>query len=147
MHKDEDVVLKLKVKGAKEVTGKDIEKNADVEIANPELVLAHLSSKDATFEVDIYVSKGRGYIPTEEKVSEDKGVGVINIDSVFTPVENVSMNVENVRVGKMTNYDKLTMDITTDGSLTPEEAVHQASEILINHFTVLAGKEVNEDVE
>jgi len=140
VHTSEPVVLKLKAKGKKEVTGADIEKNSDVTIANPELVLVTLTSKDAELDMEIHVAQGRGYVPTEEREDEDTGIGVINIDSIFTPVRNVGLNVENVRVGEITNYDKLIMDITTDGSITPEEAVEASSQILINHFNLLVNK-------
>lgn len=137
---DEVLVLKLKAKGKKEVTGADIAKHNDVEVSNPELVIATLTDKNAEIEMDIYVAQGRGYVTTEEKDNKGLGVGVINIDSIFTPVRNVSVEVQNVRVGEMTNYDKLTMTITTDGSISPEEAVKKSSAILIDHFSLLTEK-------
>lgn len=137
---DEVLVLKLKAKGKKEVTGADIAKHNDVEVSNPELVIATLTDKNAEIEMDIYVTQGRGYVTTEEKDNKGLGVGVISIDSIFTPVRNVSVEVQNVRVGEMTNYDKLTMTITTDGSVSPEEAVKKSSAILIEHFSLLTGE-------
>ncbi|MFH1565135.1 MAG: DNA-directed RNA polymerase subunit alpha [bacterium] len=133
----ETVILKLKVKGKKEVKASDITKNAEVSISNPDFVLANLTSKDAELEMDIHVRQGRGYTPIEEREHEEKSVGLINIDSIFTPIRNISINVENVRVGRMTNYDKLIMTIGTDGSIDPKDAVKQASEILIDHFKLL----------
>lgn len=133
----ETVILKLKVKGKKEIKAGDIEKNAEVSISNPDLVLANLTSKDAELEIDIYARQGRGYVPVEEREQEEKIVGLINIDSIFTPIRNISINVENVRVGRMTNYDKLVMTIGTDGSIDAKDAVKQASEILIDHFKLL----------
>jgi DNA-directed RNA polymerase subunit alpha len=142
----EPVVLKLKAKGKKTVKASDIEKNSAVEIGNPDLVLATLTSSDAEIDMEIYVAQGRGYVPTEEKEKNNEGVGVISIDSLFTPVVNVGLKVENVRVGQMTNYDKLIMDITTDGTITPQEAVEQSSKILIDHFKLLAGEETVDEV-
>jgi DNA-directed RNA polymerase subunit alpha len=137
---EEVLVLKLKAKGKKEVTGADIAKHNDVEVSNPELVIATLTDKNAEIEMDIYVTQGRGYVTTEEKDNKGLGVGVISIDSIFTPVRNVSVEVQNVRVGEMTNYDKLTMKIVTDGSISPEEAVKKSSVILIEHFSLLTGE-------
>jgi DNA-directed RNA polymerase subunit alpha len=134
---EERVVLKLKAKGKKEVKASDIQKSADVIISNPDLVLANLTSKDAELEIEIHVKQGRGYVPIEERENEEKSVGVINIDSIFTPIRNISINVENVRVGRMTNYDKLIMTIKTNGSIKAEDAVKKSAEILINHFKLL----------
>lgn len=141
VHSDKSVVLKLNITGKKEVLAGDIEKNSEVEIGNPDLVLANLTSKDAKLEMEIYVAQGRGYVPTEDREDEEKNIGVINIDSIFTPVLRVSINVENVRVGQMTNYDKLILDIVTDGTLDAEEAVKRSAQILIDHFSLLTKSE------
>ncbi len=137
---DEPVVIKLKVTGKEgEVKASDIEPNADVEIVNPDLVIATMTSKDATLDMEITVGRGRGYSPTEEREASGE-IGLISVDALFSPVINVSVHVENTRVGEITNYDKLIMNILTDGSITPEEAVDSATEILLNHFNWIKGQ-------
>lgn len=136
---DEPVRLTLKAKGLTEVTGADIEKNALVEIVNPEMVIATLTSKDASLEMDIIVGRGRGYSAVEDRDTKVKGeIGMIQIDALYSPLKNVGYSVENARVGDITNYDKLVMTIDTDGSISPEEAVREASKILIDYFSLLA---------
>ena len=133
---DELVRLELKVKGQKVVTGKDFEKNSDVEVVSKDLQICELTDKAASFEMEIWVNKGRGFIPTEVREKEKMEIGVIAIDSIYTPIKNVAFRVENVRVGQQTNFDKLVMDIETDGTLTPREALTQSSEILVEHFNL-----------
>lgn len=132
------VKLLLKVNGEKEVLAKDIMPSTEVEIANPNLPIATLTNKAAELEMEIFVSQGRGYVPTEARDKENLEVGAIAVDSIFTPVQNVGFKVENVRVGQMTNYDRLLLDIETDGIVTPEEALKEAAKILINHFNFVA---------
>ena len=139
VHSAEPVRLELKAKGEKKVTGKDIKPTADVEIVNPEQVIATLTDKDAEIEMELLVSQGRGYIPTELQEKENLEVGMIPIDAIFTPARNVGFKVENVRVGQMTNYEKLILTIETDGNLSPQEALHQATQILMDHFNFIAG--------
>jgi len=140
---EEPQKLKLKVKGKKEVKASDIEKNADVEIVNPELVLASTTDKDSELDMEITVSQGRGYLPIEERRKEDLEIGTILIDALFTPVKNVGFKREDVRVGEITNYDKLVINLETDGTITPQEAVKQAAQILMDHLNLLVGaKEV-----
>ena len=134
---DEPVVLKLSASGVKTITAADITKNADVEIVNPELVIANLTDAKSTFEMELTVRKGRGYASTEERVGETYDIGTIAIDALFSPVRNVGYHVVNTRVGDITNYDKLIMNIETDGTMTPEEAVEQSSKILIDYFSIL----------
>ena len=138
VYSTEPVRLKLKAKGEKEVTGKDIEKNADVEVVNPDLVIATLTSKDAELEMELVVNQGRGYVPTEAKEKENTETDMIVIDSIYTPIRNVGFRVENVRVGQMTNYESLVMTVETDGTITPEEALSQANQVLIDHFNFIA---------
>jgi DNA-directed RNA polymerase subunit alpha len=140
VHADEPVILKLVRKGSGEITAKDIEANADVEIINTDLVIATMTDDKATFEMEITVSKGRGYLPTEEREEAPTDIGVIAIDALFSPVRSVGLKVENTRVGEITNYDKLLMTIGTDGTVTPQEAVEQATKILLNHFTWIQGQ-------
>jgi DNA-directed RNA polymerase subunit alpha len=140
VHSEEPVTLKLVTSKEGVVTAALIEKNADVEIANPELELATVTDGKSTLDMEITVSRGRGYVPTEERDSAPTEIGVISVDAMFSPVRNVGFRVENTRVGEITNYDKLIMNITTDGTVTPQEAVEQATKILLNHFTWIQGQ-------
>ena len=137
VHSDEEIKLKLSVSGKKEVTAKDIEKNSDVEIINTDLKLAEVTDAKGSLEMEIMVSAGRGYRLTESNKKEAKELGYLELDSVFSPVTAVSLKVENVRVGKMTNWDKLILDITTDGTMTFEEAFNDSVGILVNQFSAL----------
>lgn len=131
------VVLKLSETGEATVTAGHIEPNADVEIINPELVLAHVTDPKTELEMELYIRKGRGYSPTGERTNEFYDLGTIAIDALFSPVRNVGYRVENTRVGEITNYDRLLMNIETDGTITPEEAVHEATKILMDHFSIV----------
>lgn len=133
----EPVKLTLKVKGAKTVTAGDIDANSDVEIVNPEMKIATVTDDGGTFEVELTVGRGRGYIPTEQRTGESNDIGTIAIDSLYSPVRNVGYRIENTRVGEITNYDKLVMTIETDGTITPEEAVKESAKILIDYFSIL----------
>ncbi|MDO9399174.1 MAG: DNA-directed RNA polymerase subunit alpha [bacterium] len=141
MFTEEIVKLELVARGEKEVMASSISKNSQVEIANPDLVLANITDMAGVLEMEIFVSSGKGYMATEGRENEKHEIGYIGIDSIFTPVLAVGINVENVRVGKMTNWDKLILDITTDGTITPEDAFAYATKILIKQFTALIGGE------
>ena len=134
---EEPVTLVLKAKGVGAVTAKSIEANSDVEIISSDLVIATLTDAKATLEVELTVERGRGYRPTEEREDESRDIGIIAVDALFSPVRNVGYRVENTRVGEITNFDKLIMSIETDGSITPEDAVRQASRALIDYFSIL----------
>ncbi|TAM56803.1 MAG: DNA-directed RNA polymerase subunit alpha [Chloroflexota bacterium] len=138
------VQLKLVKAGAGPVIAADITETADVEIVNPELPLMTLDSDDVTIEMDLTVERGVGYLAAER--TEALPIGVIPVDAIFTPVRKVDYAVENTRVGQMTNYDKLTLEIETDGTLLPEEALARAAEILVAQFSLFtqAGKPVGE---
>lgn len=140
VHTEEPVTLKLTASKEGVVTAAAFEKNADVEIANPTLELATITDAKASFELEITVSRGRGYVPTEERDSAPTEIGMIAVDAMFSPVRNVGFRVENTRVGEITNYDKLIMNITTDGTVTPQEAVEQSTKILLNHFSWIQGQ-------
>ncbi len=139
---DHPVQLKLAKTGAGEVTAADITPSAEVEIINPELHLMTLDSGDVTVEVDLTVESGIGYLGAER--TEPLPIGVIPVDAIFSPVRRVNYTVEPVRVGQMTNYDKLTMEIETDGSISPEESLSMAADILVRHFSLFTatGKQV-----
>src|SRR5438093_3730152 len=126
------VQLRLIKSGAGPVTAADIVESADVEIINPELVITTLDSDDVTLEMDLTVERGVGYLGAER--SEQLPIGVIAVDAIFTPVRKVNYWVESMRVGQMTNFDKLTLEIETDGTITPEEALSRSAEILVNQF-------------
>lgn len=138
---DEPVKLHLKAKGKKVVTAKDIKKNSDVEIVNPDLEIAHLTATKSKLDMEIVVNKGRGYVPKEEKTEEKEDVNMMVIDSIYSPVLNVGYKVEDVRVGQITDYDKLTLTVETDGTITPKEAVQQATGILMDYLKTLLPEE------
>ncbi len=138
---DEPQYLVLTKTGKGPVTGKDIKLTSDVEIANPEQLIATLDDAKAKIGMEIRVEKGRGYLPVENRENEKLEVGMIAVDALFSPVRRVRYNVENTRVGQMTNLDKLVMDIETDGTVSPADAVAQAADLLVEHFGVVAGKE------
>ena len=128
------VQLKLVKSGAGRVTAADITETADVEIVNPELELMTLDSDDVTVEMDLTVERGVGYLAAER--TEQLPIGVIPVDAIFSPVRKVNYWVENTRVGQMTNYDKLTIEIETDGTMSPEEALSRAAEVLVGQFSL-----------
>lgn len=135
-HSWEPVQITLSAEDAGQVTAGDFTKNADIEILNPDQVIATLD-KGARFEMEVTIEKDRGFRPTDE-AQVSKEIGHVLVDASFTPVERVKVDVENTRVGQMTNYDKLVMEITTNGSVSPHEAVVDASNVLIDHYKVFA---------
>jgi DNA-directed RNA polymerase subunit alpha len=126
------VQLRLIKSGAGAVTAADVAESADVEIVNPDLVLMTLDTDDVTVEMDLTVERGVGYLGAER--AEALPIGVIAVDAIFTPVRKVNYWVEAMRVGQMTNYDKLTIEIETDGTISPEEALSRSAEILVSQF-------------
>lgn len=131
--------LRIVKKGKGAVTAKDIQVNADVEIVNPEHVIATLDDDKADFIMDLVVETGRGYRTIEEG-SAKKASDMIAVDAIFSPVLRVRYKVENTRVGQMTDLDKLLITVETDGTITPRDAFEEASAILVNQYTALAGK-------
>jgi DNA-directed RNA polymerase subunit alpha len=126
------LTLKLVKRGAGPVTAADISESADVEIVNPDLVLLTLDSDSGSIEMDLTVESGMGYRPAEH--TEEMPIGVIPVDAIFSPVRRVNYQVEKTRVGQMTNYDKLTLEIESDGTTTAEAALSQAADILVREF-------------
>ncbi len=122
------------------MTAADIEAPADLEILNPDLEIAHLSGK-GKFEIVLAIGRGRGYMPAELNRGEQHTIGVIPVDSIFSPVRRVAYEVEAARVGQRTDYDKLRLDITTDGSVNPKDAVAAAAEILIRQLAIFTDLE------
>lgn len=134
VYSEEPAVLKLSAKGKGKVTAADIEKSLDAEVINPEALIANLTDDSAAIEMELTVAKGIGYVPVEEQERGKGEIGNIAVDSIFTPVINVGLSVEATRVGQKTDYDKLVLDITTDGTINPIDAVKKAAEILTNQF-------------
>src|SRR5689334_12744161 len=130
-----EVEVRLTKRGAGMVTAGDIEAPADLEILNPELEIAHLSD-NGKLEMTVTIGRGRGYVPAELNRGPEHTIGVIPIDAIFSPVRRVSYDVEAARVGQRTDYDKLRLDITTDGSIEPRDAIGQAADILIRQLAI-----------
>ena len=147
MHADEPVVLRIEKKGQGEVRASDIMPEAKVEIVNPDLHIATIVD-DVEFNAEFVVKKGRGYKTAEELTDPDAAVGIIPIDATFSPVRRVRYHIENTRVGKMTDYDRLVLEIWTDGTVYPEEALVEASLILRKHLNPFVKYfEIGEELE
>ena len=130
-----EIEVRLTKRVAGTVTAKDIESPAELVILNPELEIANLSEK-GKLEMTLTIGRGRGYVPAELNRGPEHTIGVIPIDSIFSPVRRVAYDVEAARVGQRTDYDKLRLDVTTDGSISPKDAIAQASEILIRQLAI-----------
>lgn len=131
---DEPKTAYIEFEGEGVVHASDIQVDSDIEIENPDQVIATLDSADCKLNMEMTITKGRGYISADKGKSEDQPIGVIAVDSIYTPVDRVNMNVENTRVGQQTDYDKLTLDVWTRGTLSPEEAVSLAAKVLSEHL-------------
>ncbi|HET7578402.1 MAG TPA: DNA-directed RNA polymerase subunit alpha [Bacillales bacterium] len=138
LYSDEEKTLEIDVQGEGKVTAADIIHDSDVEILNPDLHIATLS-KDAHLHMKITARRGRGYVPAEANKHDDQPIGIIPVDSIYTPVSRVNYQVENTRVGQVTNFDKLTLDVWTDGSIRPEDAVSLGAKILTEHLNIFVG--------
>jgi len=141
---DEPVKLYLSVKGEKTVTAGDIKTTSDIEVINKEAPIATLTDKKAELEIEIEVASGLGFVPVESRKKDKLEIGVIAVDALFSPVRKVNFEVENMRVGDRTDYNRLRFDIETDGSTTAEEAFKKAGEILVEQFKSLVAEEVGE---
>ncbi len=140
MHTDEPHVLALKVKGERTVTAADIQADAEVELMNPEEIVAHLTAKDAELDIELKVERGLGYSPVEARKAQGRlPIGTIAVDAIFTPVLRVNYTVDNMRVGERTDYNRLRLEIETDGSVSPSFALAQAVQIMKDHFEKIAG--------
>lgn len=137
-HSDEAVTVTVKAKGEGVVTASSIKCPSSIEVVNGDQVIATLTDKKAEFEMEITVDRGLGYIPVEAREEEEREIGEIAIDAIYTPIKRVNYEVENMRVGKRTDYDKITLEIVTDGTLSPLEAFNQAVAILVAQFSVLS---------
>lgn len=127
----------IEFEGEGTVTAADIQVDQDIQIMNPELVIAHLNGgPDSKLFMELTITNGRGYVSAEKNKTEDTPIGVIAVDSVYTPVERVNLSIENTRVGQMTDYDKLTLDVYTNGTLGPDEGVSLAAKVLSEHLSL-----------
>ena len=131
---DEPKTAYIEYEGEGVVCAKDIQVDPDIEIMNPDQVIATLDSADCKLNMEITITKGRGYISADKGKADDQPIGVIAVDSIYTPVDRVNMSVENTRVGQQTDFDKLTLDVWTRGTLNPEEAVSLAAKVLSEHL-------------
>jgi DNA-directed RNA polymerase subunit alpha len=146
----EETVVVLKAKGEKKVKASDIKCTSEVEVVNPEQEIATLTAKSSDFEIEITVKHGIGYVPVEQQNREEKEIGTIAIDAIYNPIKRVNFSVENMRVGKRTDYDRILLEIISDGSITPQEAYQETVEILMAQFNAisdLSGKDDEEEGE
>jgi len=135
LHSNEPQVLKLKVNGEKKIYAKDFENNPMVDIMNSDLYITEITDKKGKIEMEVIVEKGLGYSQIEERKEEKIPIGTIAVDAIFSPVQKVNFQVEDMRVGEKTDYNRLIFSIETDGSISPKEALNKASVILKDHFT------------
>ncbi len=133
---DDPKVAYIDYTGEGVVRASDIKVDSEVSIMNPDQVIATLSGKDAKLYMEITITKGRGYVGADRNKSDDLPIGTIAVDSIYTPVERVNMTVQNTRVGNMTDYDKLTLDVFTNGTLAPDDAVSLAAKVLSEHLSL-----------
>jgi DNA-directed RNA polymerase subunit alpha len=141
MHSSEPVRLFLKKKGEGAATAADIKETDQVEIMNKDLHIATLDNKASDLDMEIIVQPGRGYVPVEMRENEKLEIGMIAVDAIYTPIKNINFEVTNTRVGQLTNFDKLTVTLETDGTITGEEALNIAALILVDHFRMLVTDE------
>lgn len=127
----------LKVKGDNEVTGADFKCPSQIKLINPDLHIATITDKKTELEIELNIEKGVGYVPKDQIKTKKGEIGAIAVDAIFTPIKNVNFQVENMRVGDRTDFDKLSLEIETDGTITPEEAFFEACDILIKHFNII----------
>ena len=142
MHGDDEMVkVTLKAKGEGAVCAEKIHTPSSLEVVNGDQLIATLTDKKAELEMELTVERGLGYIAVEHQARREKEIGVIAIDAIYTPIERVNYTVENMRVGKRTDFDRITLEVLTDGSITPEEAFQRAVSILIGQFSALRSEE------
>jgi DNA-directed RNA polymerase subunit alpha len=139
LHSSGPVTLTLKVKGEKKVKASDIKLTSDVEIVNKDANIATLTDKKADLDMEIGVDSGLGYVPVEQRKKEKLSIGFIAVDAIFAPIKKVDYEVENMRVWDRTDFNRLRVDIETDGSISPEEAFQKAAQILVDHFGLFVG--------
>ena len=144
LHGDGPVKLTLDVKGERAVTAADIKLTSDVELINEDQHIATVTDKKLGLSMELEIEKGIGYVPVEQRQKEKLAIGVIAVDAIFSPVKVVNFKIENVRVGQRIDFNKVVMEIETDGSVEPEEALKKASEILMDHFKLISDVKTEE---
>ena len=139
--------VELKSVGEKEVKAKDIKLTSEIEIINKDIHIATLTNNKAKLEMEIEIGTGLGYVPVEQRKKEKLEIGSIAVDAIYTPIKKVNYEVENMRVGDRTDFNRVKIEIETDGSMVPEDAFKKATEILVDHFMVFVGerKEIKEE--
>ena len=147
MFTDDPVILTINASGAKTITGKDIKAPSNIEIISKDQHIATITDKKTTLEIELTAERGIGYMPVEQRQKEKISVGTIAVDAIFSPITNVNFAVENIRVGQRTDYNKLVMDISTDGTIAPREALLKAVELLNDNFRVLSDAFVGEKID
>lgn len=143
----EPQTLTLKVKGEAEVIAADIKGNAEVSVANPDVKIATLTAKDAELDLEITVERGLGYVPVLAQKMGKLPIGTIALDAIFSPVRNVNFTVSNMRVGEKIDYNKVRLEVETDGTISPSRAIHKASDILLDHFKNIADIDIKDTDE
>ncbi|ANU26777.1 DNA-directed RNA polymerase subunit alpha [Planococcus versutus] len=138
IYSDEEKVIEIDIKGDGTVTAADITHDSDVEILNPDLYIATIA-KNGHLRMRMYANRGRGYARADQNKREDLPIGVIPVDSIYTPVSRVNFQVENTRVGQLAHFDKLTLDVWTDGSIGPKEAIALGAKIFTEHLNIFVG--------
>lgn len=137
MHSPEPQKATLKVKGEREVKGGDFELPSQIELITPKVHIATITNKNTTLELEIQIESGIGYVPVEQREKEKLSIGEIQLDAIFTPIKKVSFRTENMRVGDRTDFNKLKIEIETDGTITPEESLVKAADVLVKHFSLI----------
>jgi len=148
LHRDEPIKISLKIKGEKAINAGMFKCPSDIEVVTKDAHIATITSPKGEIDMEVEVGNGLGYVPVEQQERGEKEIGVIAVDAIYTPIKRVNYTVDNMRVGKKTDYEKITLDIVTDGSITPEEAFSKAVAILTEQFSVLTEIEsANEEDE
>lgn len=137
LHGDGPVKVTLAEKGEKNITAGDIKLTSDIEIINDDQHIATITDKKTALEIEMEIERGVGYVPVEQRQKDKLAIGVIAIDAIFSPIKIVNFTIENVRVGQRIDFNKILMDIETDGSISPDKAMRNAAEILVNHFKII----------
>ena len=146
LHSDKPKLLRLDVKGKRDVTAGDLQPDAEVEILNPDLHIATLDGKNAHLVMELVVERGKGYVPVERHRKSEHVIGVIPVDSVFSPIQKINYTIEDTRVGHATDFDRLVFEVWTDGSIRPEEALQESARLLIDYFRLFLGTAAGAEV-
>lgn len=145
IHRDESIKISLKAKGEKIITADMFKCPSDAEVITKEAHIATITNPKGELDIEVEVGNGLGYVPVEQQERGDKEIGVIAVDAIYTPIRRVNYSVDNMRVGKKTDYEKITLEVATDGSITPQEAFSKAVSILVDQFSILSEIEKAEE--